>query len=106
MPALAHLPDTFVPPSASAYWYANRRPDTIGLGTCVLVSPFGGRTRAQMREEGVVTEIVARGEPVRTRDILYASRLLGSRSSVCRYVVQCANFRVVRRAAEMVVVAL
>jgi hypothetical protein len=51
-------------------------------------------------------EIIWKGEPVRTSGILYASRLQGSRSTVTRYVVQCEHYRVVRRAAELVVVAL
>jgi hypothetical protein len=99
--ALARLvPDPLV------YLRDEPAPDAIGLGTAVRISPFGGRSKAGMTEEGVVIELVWRGEPVRTAGILYASRLKGSRSSVTRYVVQCANYRVVRRATELVVVAL
>jgi hypothetical protein len=81
-------------------------PDEISLGTVVKVSPCGGRSKWQMAEEGVVMEIIWKGEPVRTTGILYAARLQGSRSTVTRYVVQCEHYRVVRRAAELVVVAL
>lgn len=92
--------------SALDYLRTHPTPEEISLGTVVKVSPCGGRSKWQMAEEGVVIEIVWRGMPVRTSGILYAARLQGSRSTVTRYVVQCTNYRVVRRAAELVVVAL
>jgi hypothetical protein len=88
------------------YLWAHPAPDEISLGSAVCVSPFGGRSKAGMIQEGVVIEIIWKGEPVRTTGILYAARLQGSRSTVTRYVVQCEHYRVVRRAAELVVVAL
>lgn len=88
------------------YFRTEPTPDAISLGTAVRVSPLNSRTKAGMCEEGVVIEIVWRGMPVRTSGILYAARLQGSRSTVTRYVVQCEHYRVVRRAAELVVVAL
>lgn len=93
-------------PDPLDYLRSDPHPDEIGPGTCVRVSPFGGRSTAGMTEEGVVLEIVPPGEPVLTSGVLYAARLIGSRSSVTRYVVQCENYRVVRRAAEILVVSL
>ena len=74
----------------------------IALGSAVRVSLYGGWARAGMTEEGVVIEVVpprcsprsARVEPGRP-----------ARSPACRYVVQCWTCRVLRRAAEIVLVS-
>lgn len=103
MSAHARLPPA---PDPFAYLRSEPTPREICPGSAVRVSPFGGRTKDQMTEEGVVIDVVKAGEPVRTPEILYARRLIGSRSTVTRYVIQCANYRVVRRGSELVVIAL
>jgi len=73
----------------------------IELGTAVRVSLSGGWAVTGMTEEGVVIEIVPPGGWPRSDRVLPARC---TRSSVARYVVQCWSCRVLRSAAEMVVV--
>ena len=74
----------------------------IDLGTAVRVSLSGGWAKAGMTEEGVVIEVVRPGCGPRAARVVPPR---STRSSVCRYVVQCWDRRVLRRAAEMVVVS-
>jgi len=104
------------PLTLEAFLRANAVPAGVDLGSCVLVSRSGGgrslpafgsatADHDRMRSiEGVVIEVVAPGRAVRSVGVVY-SRLSGSsRSTVTRYVVQCADRRVVRRLPELVVV--
>ncbi len=91
---------------AAALTGAATGPAVADLGSCVLVSLAGGWARAGMTEEGVVIEVVRAGRGARSADVLYPRTTGSSRSSVDRYVVQCRNCWVLRRAAEMIVVCL
>jgi hypothetical protein len=57
-----------------------------------------------MTEEGVVIEVVPAWCGVRSARVIYPRTTGSSRSLVARYVVQCWTCRVLRRAAEMVLV--
>ncbi len=74
-------------------------PAGIDLGTAVLTSLAGGRSRAGMGEEGIVIEVVPPGCPVRSARVVYP------RSAVVRYVVQCWTCRVIRWTAELLVIS-
>ena len=78
-------------------------PPCIDLGTAVRVSLSGGWAKAAMLEEGVVIEVVPPGCGADSARVMPPR---STRSSVCRYVVQCWDCRVLRRAAELVVVSL
>jgi hypothetical protein len=75
---------------------------SIDLGTCVRFSTLDGTPVTLDGEEGVVIEVVPPGEKPRTRRV-WPRRLSRKRE---RFVVQWDDGRVLRRAAEMVVVAL
>jgi len=87
-----------------AFLQANAPPAGIDLGTAVLTSLAGGRSRAGMTEEGVVIEVVPPGRPVRSLRVIYSGSA-ASRSAVVRYVVQCWTCRVLRWSAELLVVS-
>lgn len=92
---------------AEADWRrANRAPTSPDLGTCVKFSRFGGEAAYWMGEEGVVIETVPPKGLIRSTGVRYLARQRRLGSTVRRYVVQSADERVVRRAAEFVVVAL
>jgi hypothetical protein len=82
------------------------RPTEIGLGTCVRFCPYGGRAAAALIDEGVVIEVVPPWGPVLSTRVTYPPSGMGSYSKVPRYVVQSWERRVVRRARELLVVAL
>ena len=84
---------------------ANTPPAGIDLGTAVLTSPAGGRSRAGLTEEGVVIEVVPPGAPVRSARVVYPRSACASRSAVVRYVVQCWTCRVIRWTAELLVIS-
>lgn len=99
----SRVPFALLTEERAAFQRANAKPTTPDLGTCVLVSLAGGRARALMREEGVVIEVVPPGCAALSARIV-APRSV--RSSVVRYVVQCWELRLLRRAVELVVVSL
>lgn len=87
--------------SLDAYLRANAAPAGIDLGSCVLVSRLGGRSRGDRTEEGVVIELVQPGGGVLSARVVDLHTDKRSGSTVTRYVVQCWTRRVLRRAAEM-----
>jgi hypothetical protein len=99
-------PDPLEADAMEAFQRADATPATIDLGTCVRLCPFGGRAARSMTEEGVVIEVVPPWQPVRSARVIFPPSRMSSRSKVPRYVVQCWERRVVRRAAELLVVAL
>ena len=105
-PAQVDAPDApgRPPLSLEAFLRANTPPAGIDLGTAVLTSLAGGRSRAGMSEEGVVIEVVPPGAPVRSARVVY-SRSASTRSTVVRYVVQCWTCRVIRWTAELLVIS-
>jgi len=80
-------------------------PAGIDLGTAVLTSLAGGRSRAGMNEEGVVIEVVPPGERARADRVICRRNCLASRSTATRYVVQCWDCRVLRFGAELQVIS-
>ncbi len=101
--AAAWLPepaDPLLPLTLDAYLRANVAPAGIDLGSCVRVSRLGDwhRDRSQ---EGVVIEVVAPGAGVRSARVVDYQPGRSSRSCVTRYVVQCWERRVLRRAVEL-----
>jgi hypothetical protein len=104
LPNQAPTPDVDLTPEAILR--ANRPPAHTGLGTAVRINPFGGRSKPEMKKEGVVIEVVPPGEPPRSAGISYPSTMSRSRSSVVRYVVECRDRRILRRRIELVVVSL
>jgi hypothetical protein len=84
---------------------ANTPPAGIDLGTAVLTSLAGGRSRPGMTEEGVVIEVVPPGGQVRSPRVIYSRSGCASRSTVVRYVVQCWTCRVIRWTAELLVIS-
>lgn len=75
----------------------------IEIGTAVRVSLAGGWAERDMTEEGLVIEVVPAGCCPHAARVRPAR---SSRSSVTRYVIQCDDCRVLRRAYEMRVVSL
>jgi hypothetical protein len=105
----AALAPTFVDPADTltpqAILRANVTPAAIDLGTSVRVNLWGARTH--LDDEGVVIEVVPRGAAIRSARVwVPASHGFGNCSSVPRYVVQCWERRVIRRAGELAVVSL
>lgn len=76
--------------------------EAIDLGTCVRVSLSGGHSRLRMHEEGVVIEVVPPDGKVRSARVAY---LKTPKSTEPRYVVQCWSRRVLRNAADLLVVS-
>jgi hypothetical protein len=74
----------------------------IGLGTCVRLSLSGGRSVAQMTEEGVVIEVVEPGTGVTSARVAF---LRTETTGEPRYVIQCWSRRVLRHASGLVVVS-
>lgn len=93
------------PLSLEEFLKANTPPVGIDLGTSVLTSPSGGRSRKDMTEEGVVIEVVPPGGQVRSARVVYPRTACAARSAVVRYVVQCWTRRVLRWAAELQVIS-
>jgi hypothetical protein len=78
----------------------------IDIGTCVRVSLSGNpnRSRLRMHDQGVVVEVVPAYQPVLSTGVL---RLLTPIADEPRWVVECqGDKKVIRRAAEMVIVCL
>jgi hypothetical protein len=77
-------------------------PGEIGLGTCVRLSLSGGRSVAQMTEEGVVIEVVEPGTGVTSARVAFRRTQAAGEP---RYVIQCWSRRVLRDASGLVVVS-
>lgn len=93
------------PLSLEEFLKANTPPAGIDLGTAVLTSLAGGRSRTGMTEEGVVIEVVPPGGQARSARVNYSRSGCASRSTVVRYVVQCWTCRVIRWTAELHVIS-
>ena len=65
-----------------AFLQANAPPAGIDLGTAVLTSLAGGRSRAGMTEEGVVIEVVPPGRPVRSLRVIYSGSAASRSGSI------------------------
>lgn len=76
--------------------------EEIDLGTCVRVSLSGGHSRLRMHEEGVVIEVVPPDSEVQSARVAY---LKTPKSTERRYVIQCWSRRVLRNAADLLVVS-
>jgi hypothetical protein len=79
----------------------------IDLGTCVRFCPWDCDT-LKMSQDGVIIEIIPPGKRMKTPGV--RKRRFSRKTKVRRYVIQCGTVseghKVVRRADEMVVVAL
>lgn len=99
MSFIARLPVVPELPTEAAYLRANRVPDSSDLGTCVRLTSTA--------EEGVVIEVVPRGQQVRSLGVKRRSAPRPHKHRPPKsYVVQCWDRRLVKRAGEMIVVAL